>query len=102
MKRNIIWGVLNSIVVIVLPFITRTVIIYSLGIEYNGLNSLFQSVLQALSFAELGVGSAMVFSMYKPMAPGQGCKDKNDVLILHLRMLSLIINIHKRKEQNYV
>lgn len=77
-KRNIIWGVLNSIVVIVLPFITRTVIIYSLGIEYNGLNSLFQSVLQALSFAELGVGSAMVFSMYKPMAEG----DKDQVCAL--------------------
>ena len=67
-KRNIAWGLINSTLTVILPFITRTVIIYTIGIEYTGLNSLFQSILQALSFAELGIGSAMVFSMYKPMA----------------------------------
>lgn len=67
-SRNILWGVLNKIVVLVLPFITRTVMIYTLGMEYVGLSSLFSSILQVLSFAELGIGSALVFSMYKPMA----------------------------------
>lgn len=67
-SRNIIWGILNKIVVLLLPFITRTVMIYTLGMEYVGLNSLFTSILQVLSFAELGIGSALVFSMYEPMA----------------------------------
>lgn len=67
-KRNVAWGVLNSAISIIVPFITRTVIIYTIGIEYTGLNSLFNSILQALSLAELGIGSALVFSMYKPMA----------------------------------
>ena len=44
--------------------------IYYLGIEYVGLNSLFVAILQVLNLAELGVGSAMVFSMYKPIAEG--------------------------------
>lgn len=46
----------------------RTAIIYLLGMEYVGLNSLFVSILSTLSIAELGVGSALVFSMYEPIA----------------------------------
>lgn len=42
--------------------------IYRMGVKYLGLNSLFASILQVLNLAELGVGSAMVFSMYKPIA----------------------------------
>ena len=45
----------------------RTAILYLMGVQYLGLNSLFTSVLQVLNLAELGVGSAMVFSMYKPI-----------------------------------
>lgn len=39
-----------------------------MGVQYLGLNSLFTSILQVLNLAELGVGSAMVYSMYKPIA----------------------------------
>lgn len=66
--RNIIFGVILKIYQIFVPFVIRTAIIYLLGVEYLGLNSLFTSVLQVLNLAELGVGSAMVFSMYKPIA----------------------------------
>lgn len=66
--RNILFGLLLKVYQIVLPFTIRTVIIYYLGVEYVGVNSLFASVLQVLNLAELGVGSAMVFGMYKPIA----------------------------------
>ena len=46
----------------------RTVLLYILGVEYLGLNSLFTSLLSFLSLAELGVGNAMVYAMYKPVA----------------------------------
>lgn len=66
--RNIIFGSVLKIYQIILPFVFRTVMLYTLGVQYLGLNSLFTSVLEVLNLAELGVGSAMVFSMYKPIA----------------------------------
>lgn len=67
-RNNILTGVISKIVSLMLPFITRTCIIYYLGTVYLGLNSLFSSILQILSLAELGFGEAMVFSMYRPLA----------------------------------
>ena len=66
--RNIAFGSLNRIINIVLPFVSRTVILYVLGTQYLGLSSLFSSILSFLSLTELGMGSAMVHSMYKPIA----------------------------------
>ena len=66
--RNIIYGVILKIYQLLGPFILRTIFIYTLGMEYLGLNSLFTSILSVLNLAELGVGSALVFSMYKPIA----------------------------------
>ena len=65
--RNIIAGFILKIYQILIPFIMRTVMVYLLGAQYLGLNSLFTSILSVLNLAELGVGSAMVYSMYKPI-----------------------------------
>lgn len=67
-SRSAVFGIALKLYQIVIPFIMRTAMVYLMGIEYLGLNSLFTSVLQVLNLAELGVGSAMVFSMYKPIA----------------------------------
>lgn len=66
--RNIIFGVILKAHQILGQFLMRTVMIYLMGTQYLGLNSLFTSVLHVLNLAELGVGSAMVYSMYKPIA----------------------------------
>lgn len=67
-SRNIVFGVILKAYQILVPFLMRTAMIYLMGVQYLGLNSLFTSVLQVLNLAELGVGSAMVYSMYKPIA----------------------------------
>ena len=67
-SRNIVFGGILNLYKILVPFIIRTIMIYYLGMEYVGLSGLFKSILQILNLAELGVGSAMVFSMYKPIA----------------------------------
>lgn len=66
--RNIFFGILYKAVAMLFPFMVRTTIIYVLGSEYVGLSSLFTSILSFLSLAELGVGHALVYSMYKPIA----------------------------------
>ncbi len=66
--RNLLFGTISRIYNLIIPFLMRTAIIYLLGMEYVGLNSLFSSVLSVLNLAELGVGYALVFSMYEPLA----------------------------------
>lgn len=66
--RNIYSGMFNKIFTIFFPFLIRTVLIKKIGIEYAGLNSLFSSILQVLNLTELGFASAVVYSMYKPIA----------------------------------
>lgn len=66
--NNAIWGFLNKAVMLLGPFIVRTVLIYKLSADYAGLNSLFSSILSILSLSELGFSNAIVYSMYKPIA----------------------------------
>lgn len=66
--RNIIWGYVNKIIMLGFPFIIRTIVIRLLGADYLGLSSLFASILQVLNLAELGFSSAVVYSLYKPIA----------------------------------
>ncbi len=66
--RNIVFDGTLEMVNMIFPFVIRSVMLHYLGTEYLGLNGLFKSLLTFLNLAELGVGSAMVFSMYKPIA----------------------------------
>ena len=58
----------SYIINLILSFIARTIFIYVLSAEYLGVNGLFGNILSVLSLAELGIGTAMLFHMYKPVA----------------------------------
>ncbi|MGN0961552.1 MAG: lipopolysaccharide biosynthesis protein [Christensenellales bacterium] len=64
--KNSITAVVKYVIKLILQFVLRTVIIYKLGVEYVGLDSLYANIISMLSLAELGIGTAIVFSMYKP------------------------------------
>lgn len=66
--KNILTSVGGQTLTIVLQFLSRTIFIYTLGIEYLGISSLFTNILQVLNITELGIGSAIVFSLFKPLA----------------------------------
>ena len=72
--RNIIFAGILKIYKMSMTFVMRTVMIYFMGTKYLGLDSLFTSLLQVLNLAELGVGNAMVYSMYKPIAEDNSAK----------------------------
>ena len=67
-KRNVISGLFRQIVTIILTFAIRTVILYTLGTQYQGLSGLFTSILHTLNLTELGISSAVTFVLYKPIA----------------------------------
>lgn len=66
--KNILGGVGGQIFTSLLQFGCRTIFISFLGVTYLGVNGLFSNLLSMLSLAELGIGPAIVFSMYKPIA----------------------------------
>lgn len=66
--RNYGMSAISQVANILLNFIERTVFIKLLSIEYLGVNGLFSNILFLLSLAELGVGSAITYMMYKPIA----------------------------------
>lgn len=80
-KKNILFGYISKIVDLLLPFISRTVILYILGEKYLGLSSLFTSILNMLNMTELGFSSAIVFNLYKPLADGDEEKVRGYVTI---------------------
>jgi len=89
--RNIGAAIVNSSILLLLPFITRTAIIRILGSNYLGLSSLFSSIFTVLNLADLGFGSALVFSMYKPVADND--KEKVSALLNMYRRIYYIIGI---------
>lgn len=68
------FGVMTQVVSILLNFITRTIFIRCLSTEYLGIEGLFSNVLTMLSLAELGIGSSIIYAMYKPAAEGDNEK----------------------------
>ena len=68
--RNTIVALVEQGIYTVMSFLCRTVFIYSLGKTYLGFSGLFSDILTLLSLAELGVGTAILYSMYKPTAKG--------------------------------
>lgn len=88
---NIGVNFVNQIVSLVLAFISRTVFIRMLGIEYLGINGLFSDVLGLLSLADLGMGTAMAYSFYKPLAEHE--EKKLAALISFYRKIYMIIAV---------
>ena len=65
---NIFVGIGGYILNALLGFICRWFFVRTLPVEYLGINGLLSNVLYMLSLAELGIGTAIVFALYKPLA----------------------------------
>ena len=89
--KNSSFGAVGKVLSLILDFICRTVFIKCLTEEYLGLNGLFSNILTILSFAELGIGEAIVFNMYKPIEKKD--HDKINQLMRFYKKCYLVIGI---------
>ena len=69
-SRNIKYATISFAVVNLLKFVVRFVFVRTLPVEFLGINGLFSNIISVLSLAELGIGPAIVYSLYKPLAIG--------------------------------
>ncbi len=66
--KNLVFGYTEELIIVVLSFITRRIFVQVLGSQYTGLNSVISNVLSMLNLVELGFGSAIIYSLYKPLS----------------------------------
>ena len=84
-------NIFNQILTLGLSFVSRTVFLRVLSVDYLGISGLFGDILNMLTLADLGFGTAMSYSMYKPLAD----KDYNKLagLVTFYKKLYRIIAI---------
>lgn len=88
---NVGISIIFKVLLLILSFVVRRLLIQTLGNEYNGINSLFLSILGILSIAELGIGTAITFCMYKPIVDGD--REKISALFYFLKRVYLVISL---------
>ena len=66
--KNVYISILTQVVMTLLGFLSRKVFLDSLGTEYLGVNGLLTNILSMLSLVEGGIGTSIVFNLYKPLA----------------------------------
>ena len=91
MVRNIYWSLIGQTLGIIASFIVRIVFIRVLNSTYLGLNGLFSNILTILSLTELGVGTAITYSLYRPLAKHDNEKIKS--LMLLFKQVYTVIGI---------
>ena len=91
--KNILWGNVSQVVSLLVKFVSRTVFIYYLGQAYMGVSGLFANVLGVLAFSELGIGTAMNYALYKPVAEDDKEKIKSLMALYKkaYRVIALIV-----------
>ena len=74
---NSITAVISSLITMIIGLLVNKIFLQYLGTEYLGLNGLFTNIISMLSVAEMGIGSAIIFSLYKPIAENDVPKIKS-------------------------
>ncbi len=65
---NSLTSVITQILTVVMNFVVKVVFTRTISMEYLGVNGLFANIITMLSLADLGIGTAIPYSLYKPLA----------------------------------
>lgn len=66
--RNAAVATISRIIAIVAGYVTRIVFTHTLSESFVGINGLFTDILSVLALSELGIGTAITYALYKPVA----------------------------------
>ena len=80
---NTLWAIISQGIIVIISLFSRKIFLDYLGAELLGVNSLFTDILLLFSFADLGLGTAIMFSMYHPIAANK--RDKIQSLLVFYR-----------------
>lgn len=93
--KNTIFGMVGLFCSLIVSFITRSIFIRILGVEYNGVNGLFSNVLQVLNLADLGFATSVAYALYKPLKEHD---EKTAAMLMHYfakiyRIIAVIVAV---------
>ena len=77
---NVSANMLSLLVVLIPNMIVRKVFLQSLGSDMLGLNSLYSNIIGWLSILEMGIGTTIIYSLYKPFA-----QDDKEIIRSYIR-----------------
>lgn len=85
--KNIIFSLISNIVTILIGIISQAIFIKILGTEYLGINGLFTNIISMLGIIELGIGNAIIYNLYKPVAEN------------NINLINSLMNFYKKSYQ---
>ena len=88
---NMFTGMAGDVINTAVGFICRVIFVRMLGSEYLGVKGLFTNILSVLSLAELGIGSAIIYALYKPLAEKD--QDKIAAIMQYYRKAYAVIGM---------
>ena len=91
--KNAITAIGSNIISILIGIISQAVFIKVLGTEYLGVNGLFTNIISMLGIVELGIGSAIIYHLYEPVAKNDKEKIKSLMRFYKIsyRIIALIV-----------
>lgn len=90
--RNTTVAVISKVLAILMGYITRVVFTRTLSESYVGINGLFTDILNVLSLSELGMGTAITYALYRPIADGDIEKQKS-LMQLYRRLYLIVASV---------
>lgn len=92
---NIMANVSSILIQTVLVFLVRIVFTKTLDAEFLGIQGLFTNIISMLSLADLGIGTAICYSLYKPLADNDMVSVSKIVTLLkkvyHIISISIVV-----------
>lgn len=90
--KNVTGSFTSSFFSIVVGLIAQKLFLHILGTEYLGLNGLFDTILSMLCIVELGVGTAIIYNLYKPIVE-KNTEQIKSLMLFYRKAYNIITSI---------